>query len=238
MTTARLEFYRYLGIESSTYDKARVEVSGNDGNTWTLVWEHSGSSFADSDWSKQSFDISSVAAQRPKVRIRWGMGSTDGSVAYAGWYIDDVTVCGEPIAATVTPTPSPTTPAVTPSPTPSPTSTADTPTPTPTEAQPQIMLGGYWLTDLRANVESKMNLLVIVNDMGGTIDSVDAYYADQPLGLTLLDDGMSGDLGPADTVYGIELPLLVQSPLMLPIEIIATTSGGVNSLVWPYLDVP
>ena len=91
----QLSFWRWLGVESnSNYDKATVEVSGDNGATWTAVWRavDTGAAVSDSSWVFQAFDISALADNRPQVRIRWSMGPTDPSVTYPGWNIDDVQV--------------------------------------------------------------------------------------------------------------------------------------------------
>ncbi len=88
-----LSFYRWLGMESSTWDDAAIQVS-NDGSSWITVWQHSGGSFTDSTWREYTYDISAVADHQPTVYIRWAMGATDGSVTYCGWNIDDVEVSG------------------------------------------------------------------------------------------------------------------------------------------------
>ncbi len=100
-----LEFWRWLGVESdSNYDKATLEVSGNNGSTWTVIWRaaDTGAAVADTAWTLQTFDISSLADNQPAVRIRWGMGPTDGSLTYPGWNIDDIRVTG--ISCTSPPT--------------------------------------------------------------------------------------------------------------------------------------
>ncbi len=95
-----LIFYRWLGIESSYYDQARIDIS-TDGSTWTTVWEHSSGSFQESRWVLQNLDISSYADQTPIVLIRWVMGPTDYSVTYSGWNIDDISITGDPVYTTV-----------------------------------------------------------------------------------------------------------------------------------------
>jgi len=89
-----LKFWRWMGIESSSFDHAQVDVS-NDGVNWTAVWVHTGSSFCDGAWLECNYDISSVADDQPTVYIRWTMGPTDGSVTYPGWNIDDVSLLGD-----------------------------------------------------------------------------------------------------------------------------------------------
>ena len=92
-TSVFLRFYRWLGVESPTYDHARVQVSVDGGSAWTTVWENT-AAVADGSWSQQSIELTSIAAGQADVRIRWTMGSTDGSWQYCGWNIDDVTVEG------------------------------------------------------------------------------------------------------------------------------------------------
>ncbi len=111
-----LSFYHWLGVESSTYDHASVQVSGNAGSTWTTIWDHTSGSVAPTSWTYSEFDISAVAAGSTSVQIRWVMGATDSSVVYCGWNLDDVLVSYTTECSTVaTPTPVPTQP---PTPTP------------------------------------------------------------------------------------------------------------------------
>ena len=120
LQNVEVHFMRWLGVESSSYDHASFAVS-SDGTTWTTIWEHSGASFTDPDWQAQSFDISSIANGQATVYLRWTMGTTDTSVTYCGWNLDDIEIWAETIGTppTFTPTPIPTsTPTVEPTPTP------------------------------------------------------------------------------------------------------------------------
>lgn len=101
LSNVQLNFWRWLGVESSTWDHAKVQVS-NDGSTWTDVWVHSGATIAQSSWSQHVYDISAVADGQSTVYIRWVMGATNTSVTYRGWNIDDVAIIGDasgPVAA-------------------------------------------------------------------------------------------------------------------------------------------
>ncbi|MHC4992596.1 MAG: hypothetical protein ACYTGC_16620, partial [Planctomycetota bacterium] len=93
ITGAELRFWRWLGVESATWDHADIQVS-NDGTSWTTIWEHTGGAISDASWLAQTFDISAVADGRATVYLRWGMGPTDSSVTYPGWNIDDVEIWG------------------------------------------------------------------------------------------------------------------------------------------------
>jgi len=92
-SSVRLKFYRWMGVESSNYDHANVQVSA-DGANWTDVWVHSGSTFFENAWSYLDYDLSAVADFQSTVYVRWGMGPTDSSVTYCGWNLDDVQVTG------------------------------------------------------------------------------------------------------------------------------------------------
>lgn len=87
-----LSFWRWLGVESPSYDHAYIRVS-NNGTTWTTVWENT-EEVADDEWTRQVFDISSLADDEPTVYVRFTMGTTDASWQYCGWNIDDVALIG------------------------------------------------------------------------------------------------------------------------------------------------
>lgn len=93
VTDVSMQFRRWLGVESSTWDHASIEISVG-GGTWQVVWDHSGGSLNETSWSLQTYDISSFADNQSDVRVRWVMGTTDGSVTYHGWNIDDVVFSG------------------------------------------------------------------------------------------------------------------------------------------------
>lgn len=104
LENVEVRFMRWLGVESSQWDHASFRVS-NNGSTWTTIWDHSGSSLTETSWSAQVFDISDAADNQPTLYLRWVMGTTDSSVVYCGWNIDDVEIWGENAAE---PTPVPT----------------------------------------------------------------------------------------------------------------------------------
>ncbi len=92
MSGLGLTFWRWLGVETDSYDHAYLRISTN-GTTWTTLWENP-DDVEDNSWSEHSFDISSYADGQPTVYLRFTMGSTDGSVKYCGWNIDDVSIMG------------------------------------------------------------------------------------------------------------------------------------------------
>jgi len=100
LSSVSVKFWRYLNVESPTYDHAYVRVS-NNGSTWTTVWQN-GEEITDSSWSQVEYDISAVADGQSTVYLRWTQGVTDSSWLYSGWNIDDVEIWG--MGGTVTPT--------------------------------------------------------------------------------------------------------------------------------------
>jgi len=102
-TGVSLSFYRWLGVETSSFDHAYVRVS-NDGSNWTTVWENT-TGVEDSSWSLVEYDISAVADNQFTVYLRWTMGTTDGSWEYCGWNIDNVALSGDACDVTCSGTP-------------------------------------------------------------------------------------------------------------------------------------
>lgn len=91
-TQVYFSYYKWLGVESSSYDHATLEVSGNGGSSWTVLWDHTSGSSTSADWEYEEYDISAQCAGNSDCLIRWNMGPTDSSVTYCGWNIDDVLV--------------------------------------------------------------------------------------------------------------------------------------------------
>lgn len=90
-TSVQLDFWRWAGCESSSYDKIQVDVY--NGTTWVNVWQNS-ATFSDAAWTQQTINVSTQANNNPNFRVRFGIGPTDGSVVYIGWNIDDLIITG------------------------------------------------------------------------------------------------------------------------------------------------
>ena len=86
-----LNFHRWLGVESSSYDHVYLQVY--NGSTWTTIFQNS-SAIDESDWTPQEYDVSAAADSNMSFQIRFGIGTTDGSMNYCGWNIDDLTLKG------------------------------------------------------------------------------------------------------------------------------------------------
>ena len=78
-----------LGVESASWDHAYVAVKGATGS-WSTVYSSGATS--DSSFYLQTISISNYVANNPSFQVRFGIGTTDSSVTYTGWNIDDVSV--------------------------------------------------------------------------------------------------------------------------------------------------
>jgi hypothetical protein len=92
LSTITLGYWRWLGIEQPAYDHARVMVSINDA-PWVQVWENI-AQIDGGSWVWEELDLTALAAGQSNVRVRWSLGSTDGSWRFAGWNIDDIELAG------------------------------------------------------------------------------------------------------------------------------------------------
>lgn len=86
-----LKFMKRLGVESSYYDHAYVSVKSTTGN-WVNVWSNPQSTINDGSYTQQTVSITNYVQNNPNFQVRFGLGSSDGSVQYTGWNIDDVEI--------------------------------------------------------------------------------------------------------------------------------------------------
>ena len=97
-----LTFWRYCNTENANYpyDVAVVELTTDGGSTWQNIWS---GAVQDDEWTFQSYNISAYADGQSNVQIRWRT-SSDGSITYSGWNIDDVRITGVQNGGTCTST--------------------------------------------------------------------------------------------------------------------------------------
>lgn len=94
-----LRFQRWLGVANR--DAAFIQISTN-GSVWQVVWSNT-AAVADTAWQSVQYDLSSVAANRSTVYLRWALASNgDNSTSY-GWNIDDVELFSAVAATDTTP---------------------------------------------------------------------------------------------------------------------------------------
>ncbi|MDX9856901.1 MAG: C25 family cysteine peptidase [candidate division Zixibacteria bacterium] len=98
MSGVLFKFYRWLGVERSQYD--HVYLSVFDGTDWVQLYANPDNSFTDGNWTEENYDVGAYADHNPDFQIRFGMGTTDVSLTYCGWNIDDIELKGYGTAAT------------------------------------------------------------------------------------------------------------------------------------------
>ncbi len=114
VASVELRYQRWLSASHWNYDRVRVQVT-NDGATWVDVWNNNfpygWNAVADFSWTPHSHDISSVAANQPRVQVRFGIGACNmpqylqlyGQFErFTGWCIDDVIIREKPAAQVIT----------------------------------------------------------------------------------------------------------------------------------------
>jgi len=94
IATPVLSFWQKYNLESG-YDRGYVEVSTNGGSSWTSLTNFTGTNSA---WHRVEVSLTAYKGQGVLIRFRL---STDSSVTYDGWYIDDITI-GQSTADTKT----------------------------------------------------------------------------------------------------------------------------------------
>ena len=84
-----LKFWRRMGIEYYYYDHAYIDVKNAQGS-WSRVWTHNGGSINQGSFTQITHDVTNHVQNNPDLRVRFGLGTTDGSVTYTGWNLDDI----------------------------------------------------------------------------------------------------------------------------------------------------
>jgi hypothetical protein len=84
-----------VGVRSD--DVASIDVGV--GTKWTTVWSNGGSTVVDGAWTARVFDISSIAANRSSVKIRFVLGPTKSAAGKVttvsfGWNVGSLQVTG------------------------------------------------------------------------------------------------------------------------------------------------
>lgn len=99
----KLTFQRYLNIYVE--DSASVDVSKDDGITWTRVGGNitaggQNAFVVDSKWSRIEYSIPQAASRSKKFKVRFALNNTS-FYNYSGWNIDNLTLTGDFIAQDV-----------------------------------------------------------------------------------------------------------------------------------------
>ncbi|MBK7643080.1 MAG: hypothetical protein IPJ19_08515 [Planctomycetes bacterium] len=94
----KLRFKRWLSVQGSASDQARVRVNG------AQVWINPTTNLTETGWSAQELDISALADGNPSVQIEFGLQS-NASTSLGGWNVDNVALVWVERAVQPCPTP-------------------------------------------------------------------------------------------------------------------------------------
>jgi len=87
-----LNYWRYLNVDEG--DSIKVQVSKNNGATWTTLWK-AGTRITDFSWNEVNTPIPDSLINTSQFKIRFGLTYTNGDLGYSGWNIDDLTLTGD-----------------------------------------------------------------------------------------------------------------------------------------------
>ena len=85
-----LEIWKRLGVEYHYYDHAYIQVKNPQGS-WAQIYSSTGT-INDGSFQRVTYNIASYVQNNPAFQVRFGLGTTDGSVTYTGWNVDDVSI--------------------------------------------------------------------------------------------------------------------------------------------------
>ena len=88
--TWNLQFWKRLGVEYHYYDHAYIQVKNPQGS-WVQIYSSTGT-INDGSFQQVTYNIANYVQNNPAFQVRFGLGSTDGSVTYTGWNVDDVSI--------------------------------------------------------------------------------------------------------------------------------------------------
>jgi len=84
-SSVRLRFRRWLSVQGSASDQARILVNG------TQIFINPTTNLNDGAWIQQEVFLGAIANNNPSVQVEWRIKS-NGSTNYGGWNIDDVRI--------------------------------------------------------------------------------------------------------------------------------------------------
>ncbi|MEZ4302337.1 MAG: MopE-related protein [Polyangiaceae bacterium] len=86
-----LGYWRHLHTDYPNYVTSKVQVSSNNGGTWTNVYSVPAGQFQnDMQWVQASFDVTAYKSAQFKVRFCYSTGPSTGIITGGGWSVDDV----------------------------------------------------------------------------------------------------------------------------------------------------
>lgn len=86
-----LSYHEWSQLEGSdAFDRTRIQLSTDEGTTWTTVFETHGTNDA---WVKRDVSLTSFIGDASVIQIRYWFDTIDNRFnSFEGWYVDDVSV--------------------------------------------------------------------------------------------------------------------------------------------------
>ncbi len=90
-TDVLLTFYEWSELESSAvFDRTRVQLSTDEGTTWTTIFESHGTN---DEWVQRAVSLTPHIGTAKTIQVRFWFDSVDNRFnEFEGWYVDDVAV--------------------------------------------------------------------------------------------------------------------------------------------------
>ncbi|MFP4622432.1 MAG: hypothetical protein ACLFM7_14070, partial [Bacteroidales bacterium] len=95
-----LLFDQWLNMDDASNDKAYIEISKDNGETWSTLWENSALKTT-SVWEERNFSLENHINRDDSVKIRFSLGKTNSYFQFSGWNIDNLVIAGDYIAQDV-----------------------------------------------------------------------------------------------------------------------------------------
>jgi hypothetical protein len=91
--TLTLGFWRHLHTDYPSYVTSTVQVSANNGSSWTTLYSVPAGAFVnDAAWTNQTFDVTAQKSATFRVRFCQSVPTGSGVITGGGWNIDDLSV--------------------------------------------------------------------------------------------------------------------------------------------------
>ncbi len=90
-----VSFNYLLFVEGGGFDTTFVDISTNDGATWTQFLSKA-NLINDNQWHTVSANVTALVGAATSVRLRFRFDSIDNIAnSTTGWHVDDISVCGQ-----------------------------------------------------------------------------------------------------------------------------------------------
>ncbi len=97
----KLNFLRWLNVENQ--DTASIELSLDNGSTWSEIWSNDNNLITDNQWTFFSLNIPE-AYRKSDVKMRINLGPTTLNNHFSGWNIENFSITGNYVEYDVGPT--------------------------------------------------------------------------------------------------------------------------------------